>query len=519
MNKNPYDKNYFDYYGSLGLYDRSKEEWLLFFASIADGIKEKIDPKKVLEIGCAKGFLLEALRDRGIDAVGIDISDYAISHVRSDIKAYCSVRTAAEPFNDSYDLIVCMEVLEHLSEEEGCKVIKNICAHASDVIFSSNPSYDHPDPTHQNVRPKEYWIRRFAENTFALDREFDASFIASHAMRFKKRVFDITFVAPGAGISGGGKVILEYCNRLDSVGHHINLVLLSNENINWFELNSRIRIIHSSYEPSNFNRDIPDADIIIATWWQTAPLVSQCSREKGRKFYLVQHYESAAFSTPEYTDYTYWLPLQKIVVSSWLKTVIEDITGEKAELILSGIDFLQFHPIENYREQYPKLDIRIGMIYRANKFKGFDDGLQAMEIVKKEYPEVKLTIMSSESVTQGVKYDELWKSPPQAEIKNFYNSLDIFVSPSRLEGFYLPGLEAMTCGIPVVATDAGGNMDYAIHGQTALLSPASMPELLAKNIITVIKDKKLAQALRANALEIASRFTWDRSITNILRRS
>jgi len=42
MNKNPYDKNYFDYYGSLGLYDRSKEEWLLFFASIADGIKETI---------------------------------------------------------------------------------------------------------------------------------------------------------------------------------------------------------------------------------------------------------------------------------------------------------------------------------------------------------------------------------------------------------------------------------------------------------------------------------------------
>lgn len=383
MDKNSYDKNYYDFYGGIGPYDRSKEEWLLFFAKIADGIKEKINPKKVLEIGCAKGFLVEALRDRGIDAFGIDISDYAISQVRSDIRDFCSVMSATEPFKDSYDLIICMEVLEHLSDEEGYKVIENICTHTRDVIFSSSPSYTHPDPTHHNVRPKEYWIRRFAENGFALDYRFDAFFIAPHAMRFKKRVFNITFVSPGAGISGGVKVILEYCNRLSSLGHHINLAILSNESFNWFELNPRISIIRSSYEPSIFNKDVPDADIIVATWWETAPLIARCSDGKGRKFYLIQHYESAAFSTPEHTDFTYWLPFNKIVVSSWLKTTIESITAEKTELISSGIDSSQFHPIEGYRERYPEDDIRIGMVYSAVKFKGSDDGLRAIEIAKK----------------------------------------------------------------------------------------------------------------------------------------
>lgn len=125
--------------------------------------------------------------------------------------------------------------------------------------------------------------------------------------------------------------------------------------------------------------------------------------------------------------------------------------------------------------------------------------------------------MGSELVMQGIKYDEFYNAPPQMEIKNFYNSLDVFVSPSRLEGFYLPGLEAMACEIPVVATDSGGNRDYAINGQTALLSPPGIPELLAENIIRVIEDKCLTNALRVNALEMASRFTWKRAIRNILR--
>jgi glycosyltransferase involved in cell wall biosynthesis len=515
MNQNIYDKNYYDYYGGQGPYDRNREEWLSFFANIGDRIKEKISPKKVLDVGCAKGFLVEALRERGVDAFGVDISDYAISQVRDDIKPYCSVRSATEPFQDSYDLIVCIEVLEHLSEEEGCRVIENMCAHTTDVVFSSTPSHEHPDPTHQNVRPKEHWIKLFAENSFTVDREFDGSFITPHAMRFKKKVFDITFVSPGAGISGGVKVIFEYCNRLSFTGHHINLVILSDESINWFEIDPEVKIVRSSYDPKEFNRNVPNADIIIAAGAMIAPLVAQSSEEKGRKFYLVQGYESAVFSTPEQTDYTYRLPLQKIVVSSWLKTVIEDISREKAELIFSGIDFSQFHPIENHRGRYPESDIRIGMIYGAAKYKGFDDGLQAIEIIRREHPEVKLILMSSESVPQGVRYDELWESPPQGEIKHFYNSLDIFVSSSRLEGFYLPGLEAMTCGTPVVTTDAGGNRDYAIHGRTALISPPGEIKSLARNIEKVIKDKNLARTLKDNALEMASYFTWDRSIKSI----
>lgn len=518
MNKSPYDKDYFDYYGGQGPYDRSRKKWISHFKGVAERIKEKINPKKVLDVGCAKGFLVESLRNIGIEAWGIDVSDYAISQVHESVRDYFIVKSAIEPFEDWYDLVVCMEVVEHLSDTEDRKVIENICSHTNEVLFSSNPFFEHPDESHRNVRPKDYWIRLFAENGFILDKEFDASFVAPFAMRFIKKKLDITFVSPGGGIAGGIKIIFEYCNRLSMLGHNLNLVLLSDDKIEWFKLNPQIKIIYSNYDPTRFKRDVPNADILIATWWETAPLVALCPDEKGRKYYLIQHYESAAFSSPEHTDYTYRLPLNKIVVSSWLKTIIEDISGEKCEVILSGIDFSQFHPIEGFRKQYALDHIRIGMIYSPDKFKGFDDGTRALEIVKRKYPQVKIILMGVQTLVGfHYQYDEYYKSLNQQEIKKFYNSLDIFVSPSRLEGFYLPGLEAMGCGIIVIATDAGGNRDYAIHGQTALVSTPGIPDLLAKNIIKAIEDKVLTDTLRENGLKMASQFTWEKAIKNILR--
>ena len=145
----------------------------------------EIHPKRVLDVGCAKGFLVEALRDRGVDAFGIDVSEYAIGEVRPDIRPYCRVASAVDPFDRTYDLIVCIEVLEHLSEEDGRSAIANMCRSTNDVLFSSTPD-DVVEPTHVNVQPRSWWIERFAEHGFPLDVDFDVSFIAAHAMRFRR---------------------------------------------------------------------------------------------------------------------------------------------------------------------------------------------------------------------------------------------------------------------------------------------------------------------------------------------
>lgn len=184
----PYGESYFRSYptgrGRVP-YDRTDPEWQAFFSAVAERIVREIAPRTVLDVGCAKGMLVEALRDRGVEAYGLDISEYAISQVRLDVRPYCRVASAAQPIEGRYDLITCIEVLEHLSEGEGRRAIANICASTSDVLFSSTPDQG-DDPTHVNVRPLLYWVERFAEHGFVLDVDFDAGFIAPHALRFRR---------------------------------------------------------------------------------------------------------------------------------------------------------------------------------------------------------------------------------------------------------------------------------------------------------------------------------------------
>jgi cell division protein FtsB len=139
-----------------------------------------------LDAGCAKGFLVETLRDRGIDARGIDISAYAIQEVYGPVKPYCTVASITEPFPTQYDLIVCIEVLEHMPSFEASKAIKNICEHTDTILFSSSAS-DYAEATHFNVHQPEYWVREFGYYDFYHDLDFDASFITSWAMLFRRQ--------------------------------------------------------------------------------------------------------------------------------------------------------------------------------------------------------------------------------------------------------------------------------------------------------------------------------------------
>ncbi|MHB0989215.1 MAG: class I SAM-dependent methyltransferase [Bellilinea sp.] len=165
-------------------YERN-ERWLAFFQGIADQIIADLQPKNVLDAGCAKGFLVEGLRNRGAEAWGIDISEHAIQEVFDTIKPYCKVGSITDPFSQKYDLIVTIEVVEHMPAVMGKKAIENMCAHADRILFSSTP-VDYRETTHYNVQPPEYWAREFARHGFFRDVDFDASFITSWAVCFKK---------------------------------------------------------------------------------------------------------------------------------------------------------------------------------------------------------------------------------------------------------------------------------------------------------------------------------------------
>jgi GT2 family glycosyltransferase/glycosyltransferase involved in cell wall biosynthesis/SAM-dependent methyltransferase len=166
------------------------DAWLAFFASVADRIVADIGPRSVLDVGCAFGFLVEALRARGVEAYGIDISPYAIGCVHPDVAPFCRVARATDSLDRDYDLVVSIEVLEHMPPREAAETVANICARTADVLFSSTP-FDFAELTHVNVQPPPYWAALFARAGFVHDLDFDATFIAPWTMRLRRADADL----------------------------------------------------------------------------------------------------------------------------------------------------------------------------------------------------------------------------------------------------------------------------------------------------------------------------------------
>ena len=182
-----YGPEYFEAYGRLGpsAYNRENPQWLEFFGTVAAELVKRLNPRKALDVGCAKGFLVESLRDRGVEAYGYDISEYAIGEVRADIKPYCWVGSARDAIRENYDLITCIEVCEHISDSDAREALRQMTSHADCVLFSSTPN-NFTEPTHVNVHPIIDWLRLFAQFSFAPDETFDAAFVAPQAVLFRR---------------------------------------------------------------------------------------------------------------------------------------------------------------------------------------------------------------------------------------------------------------------------------------------------------------------------------------------
>lgn len=177
-----------DVYGEqyyAGYYERSPR-WFDFFTLIADRLIEEFEPKTHLDAGCAWGLLVEVMREKGVQSFGVDFSAYALEQIHPDVKPYCHRGSLADPISGGpYDLVTCIEVLEHMEEEDAVRAIENLAAVTDVVLFSSTPD-DLDDPTHINVHPVLYWLREFAKQGFFPDASSDALFLTEQAFFVRK---------------------------------------------------------------------------------------------------------------------------------------------------------------------------------------------------------------------------------------------------------------------------------------------------------------------------------------------
>lgn len=334
----------------------------------------------------------------------------------------------------------------------------------------------------------------------------------------------MTFLAPHIKISGGIKIICEYARRLVGRNHQVSLIVkqaafsgLRNavnhltDTINWIDLKG----VNVRFAPS-FDVDyIPDGDVIFATSWKTAQALNELPSNKGRKFYFVQGLEN--MFNPEdasSAEQTYRFPFTKIAVSRWLKDELKNRFNQDSELVPNAIDPAEFFP-ENKAYGSKK----VGMLYHTAEYKGFNDGIKAVAAARKSISDIRLALFGARNRRPsniGLDF-EYYQNASPATLRGIYSTCDVFVCPSWYEGFGLPGLEAMACKAALATTDNGGGRDYAVHNETALVSPPKSPAELADNIIKLFSDRALLERISEKGYTTAQRFDWNKSVTEMER--
>lgn len=248
-------------------------------------------------------------------------------------------------------------------------------------------------------------------------------------------------------------------------------------------------------------------DAVFATAVETAYSLNNAKKIPNKhKFYLIQDFENWNENTDEYVYKSYTFPFTKIVISKWLQERVEK-TGNKATVIPNGLDFNYFkltNPIENRKPT------EITMLYHLDGRKRCCDSMAALEIVKKEIPDLHVTMFGVPNKPANLPDWYSYYQTPNKETHNaIYNNAAIFIAASEKEGWALPPAESMQSGAALICTDIGGFSDYAIGGKTALISPVYDVQALANNIIKLIKDNDLRIKIAKAGNEFIQQFTLE----------
>jgi glycosyltransferase involved in cell wall biosynthesis len=103
------------------------------------------------------------------------------------------------------------------------------------------------------------------------------------------------------------------------------------------------------------------------------------------------------------------------------------------------------------------------------------------------------------------------------QIIKWYHKADIFILPSYHEGLPTVLLEAMSCGLPVIATNVRGNRDLISHGENGILVPAHSPKKMAEAVSSLMDDDTIRHKIGQNARNtIEKKYTWDKISNKML---
>jgi glycosyltransferase involved in cell wall biosynthesis len=298
----------------------------------------------------------------------------------------------------------------------------------------------------------------------------------------------------GLGNNGGSSTIVKSANTLADLGHEVIIVDTGKNKHTWTPLKAHHLLVKDI-------TDIPSADILIATGFKSVKSTIQASQKCGVKVHWIRGFELWVMPQNDVVDKVLRAPTHKMVNSTGLKKAMEKY-NLTCELIRPGYDFDELYPL-NVRDECKKP--KIGALYNSGtkrKTKRVEWVFEAVKRLRENHV-VDLYMFGSDGGDNSPNdLISCYVKEPSSQVKNkIYNSCDIWIAPTELEGLHIPPAEAMLTECPVVGTNVGmfsGMEDYLSHNKTGLVSENNIDSFV-ETIETLLADKSLRLRLGENA--------------------
>lgn len=322
-----------------------------------------------------------------------------------------------------------------------------------------------------------------------------------------KAPLKIVYLMASDGPSGGVKIIFEHANRLKARGHDVEIICGEKQTDKpWF--NVKVPITYNGLS------SIPKADIVVGTYFSTLPYVQ--SADALVKVHLCQGYEAHLHEDKavlETIRNNYRMVPTKVVVSKWLKGIIDEEYEIDSNYVGNAVDRYVFSFQEHSRNEKPRILV-VGD--DGLEIKGINYALDAIgDLVKEGKVELVRLSGSKQTFTKlDCEFHQMSKMT-QDEIAEVYDSCDVAINAAKkVEGFSLPPLEAMASGTPVITTDCGGVVDYA-NEFNAYVVPAENPQAIREKLDLLLKNPISYSRLVQRGLQTSKEWVWYKQIDKL----
>ena len=321
----------------------------------------------------------------------------------------------------------------------------------------------------------------------------------------------LTFIAPSTPHpSGGVAVVYEMAAALAKRGHEVHL-----HHLNFFEGTvSAIEELEWFSFPDGLAHHFPDGGLADSQALPRADIVFGFSfdgdmpNHVGRPVALIQGYKMLGDAIEHHA---YRAPCPKVCVAGWLVEVGHDLGVPANELVNIPIGI--HHDVYRVTRPIAPRPLRVSFCYSAHAQKGAQLAIDVLSRARRAVPGLEVLAFGAghpdHVLPDWITY--VTRPPQGVLVDEIYNTSQVFICTSRVEGFGLTNVEAMACGAALVTTDNGGSRDYALHDKTALVALYGDVEALSGHVVTLLRDGDRRAALAETGCRYVRQFNWERT--------